>query len=75
MSQKCSITDPLVREGIYSPQRWAKVSLLGWSSRPNMETARSYVSSGDPHVVPHLDDFLRKIRRIWMQLSRAMKTP
>ena len=32
-----------------------------------MKTARSYRSSGDPHVVPYLDDFLRKIRRIWMR--------
>ena len=32
-----------------------------------MENVRSYVSSRDSHVVPHLDDFLCKIRRIWMR--------
>ena len=46
---------------------WAKVSLLGWSSRPKVETVRSYVSSEDSHVVSHLDDFLHEVRGIWMR--------
>ena len=25
------------------------------------------MSSGDPHVVPYLNDVLRKVRRIWMR--------
>ena len=40
---------------------------MGWSSRPNVEIVRSYVSSGDLHVIPYLDDVLRKVRRIWMR--------
>ena len=28
------------------------------------------MSSGDPHVIPYLDDFLRKIRRIWKRSFR-----
>ena len=32
-----------------------------------MESVRSYVQSGDQHVVSNLDGHLQPIKRIWMQ--------